>query len=237
MKIKYSNFYIWFKSTSLYLSFLRTKAKYKDVLVSNDSLVVIEGFPRSANTFAYNLFEFIFDNHGLNPKYIAHHTHSSAQIIFANKYNIPSLVLIRDPLSAVRSLIIMQNLYANNYQFYADFYLKMYISFYAKILPIQDDLLIVDFNDIINNYDLVISKFNSFYNYNYTIPDVSSDFTTSILTKIKNNTLKSLDHDSKKLSIPSKEKSDFKSTLNPYIINSKYYSSSLDIYNKVIKTL
>ena len=62
--------------------------------------ICIEGYPRSANTFAGRLF------HLANPVPIAHHTHLINNVKLALGYGIPVLILIRDPADAIASACI-----------------------------------------------------------------------------------------------------------------------------------
>jgi hypothetical protein len=64
--------------------------------------VVIEGFPRSATSFAVAAFQMAQDR----KVDIAHHTHSPAQVIEAVRRGIPALVLIREPEDAILSHLV-----------------------------------------------------------------------------------------------------------------------------------
>src|SRR2546421_9409717 len=69
-------------------------------VVSHDTELVIEGFPRTANTFTV----FAFQMAQAAPVRVAHHLHAPAQVIFAARRGIPVLVLVRPPEDAVLSL-------------------------------------------------------------------------------------------------------------------------------------
>jgi hypothetical protein len=64
--------------------------------------IVIEGFPASANTFAVAAFRLAQE-----PRYmrIAHHTHVPAQVIEATRLGVPAILLIREPMQAVLSVM------------------------------------------------------------------------------------------------------------------------------------
>ncbi|NJN53795.1 MAG: hypothetical protein HC804_02970 [Anaerolineae bacterium] len=72
--------------------------------VTQKTDIVIEGFPRSGNTFAVAAFSVAQKN----TYQIARHTHKVMQIIKAVDMKIPTLVLIRTPTDAVLSLNIRQ---------------------------------------------------------------------------------------------------------------------------------
>jgi len=112
---------------------------------------VIEGYPRSANTFAIVALQQA-ESH---PVKIAHHLHAPAQIIWATRKCIPSLVLIRKPVDAVISLCIRQP--------YVSFRqaLRNYIRFYTRIFPYRDKYVVTTFDEVISNYDEIIRKVNA----------------------------------------------------------------------------
>jgi hypothetical protein len=70
--------------------------------IGPDTEVVIEGFPRSATSFAVAAFQLAQDR----KVDIAHHTHSPAQVIEAVRRGIPTLLLIREPEDAILSHLV-----------------------------------------------------------------------------------------------------------------------------------
>ena len=92
----------------------------KEALISKKTEIVIEGYPRSANTFS--VFAFL-QAQGRHIS-IAHHLHVEAQIVLGVRWGIPVLVLLRNPVDAIRSLkirhpdIIIRNEIERYIQFY-----------------------------------------------------------------------------------------------------------------------
>lgn len=150
---------IWLTSKFTIISILIYKlipAK-KELLISNKTDIVIEGFPRSANTFAVEAF--------LHPQNrdikIAHHIHLPFQIIYACKKNIPTLVVIRNPLDAISSyLVYNQNINIRNA-------IKYYIKMYEYIYKYKDKFVIAPFEFILKYYDKIINEVNNKYNTNF----------------------------------------------------------------------
>lgn len=66
--------------------------------------VVIEAFPRSANTFTVRLFQAA--NPEIPPDQISHHSHSISNVKRAVRWGIPVLVVIRNPVDAIASHMI-----------------------------------------------------------------------------------------------------------------------------------
>jgi len=70
-----------------------------DELVAPDTEIVIEGFPRSGNTFATMAFLMAQDR----PVKIGHHTHAAGHVARAAKLAIPTLVVVREPVDSCAS--------------------------------------------------------------------------------------------------------------------------------------
>ena len=122
----------------------------KEYLVFPDTELVIEGFPRSGNTFALVAFQMV-QNRQIK---IAHHHHVPAQIKKAVKWNIPTLILIRKPDEAAVSLVIRENFLSLKWA------LKEYQRFYEAIMPYSWGYEIALFEEVINDYGQVIARLN-----------------------------------------------------------------------------
>src|ERR671917_4320 len=88
----------------LFYNFYRLRPNYRDLLVDRRTQIVIEGIPRSGNTFAVVAFE----QAQRESVRIAHHLHMPAQVMRAARWHIPTLVLMRKPADAVLSLAIRE---------------------------------------------------------------------------------------------------------------------------------
>lgn len=87
----------------LYMStFPKVNPLGADRLVAANTVLVVEGFPRSANTWLTAFFELILGPHA----HIAHHTHAAAQVRRGVALRIPVVVPIRAPYEAVSSLVV-----------------------------------------------------------------------------------------------------------------------------------
>ena len=119
--------------------------------VRRDTEIVIEGFPRSGNTFALLAFRLA------QPREVvtADHLHVAAQIIRAARYGIPACVLVRDPEDAVRSLVV-------KYPFIrAKDALRGYASFYRACMRYRDHLVIARFEEVTQDFGAVIDRINA----------------------------------------------------------------------------
>ena len=83
-----------------YLAFARHKYTTHNVeVIGSRTELVIDGFTRSATTFAVYAFQLAQDR----PIRLAHHLHAPAQLIEAARRGIPTMALIREPQGAILS--------------------------------------------------------------------------------------------------------------------------------------
>jgi hypothetical protein len=113
--------------------------------------VVIDGFPRSANTFAAIAFQLAQPE----PVRLGHHLHVPAHLIAAATSGVPALALIRDPIDAAVSEAIREG------PIRAATVLSAYIRFYGALLPYLDDLTIGPFDAVTNDLGSVIARLNA----------------------------------------------------------------------------
>jgi hypothetical protein len=131
---------------------------FRDLAVSNHSEVVIEGYPRSGNTFASHAFQYA---QGRKVK-IANRCHAPAQIMEAVKRKIPCLLLIRQPLDAAISSYV----YIDG-KLTPEFLLHHYLKFYNAISPYLETVVVASFDQVKNDFGHVIFRLNSRYGCDY----------------------------------------------------------------------
>lgn len=142
------------------------KHNLRPLLVNRRTQIVIEGFPRSANTFTFSLFN------KANPDVkVAHHTHLSGQIIKAVNLGIPAVVLVRNPQDAIASFLIF--IYESNFEEEKLLLLslKYYINFYKSILPYKAGYIIAPFEQVIQDFNSVVKRINKRFSTDYSIID------------------------------------------------------------------
>ncbi|WP_152918055.1 hypothetical protein [Ardenticatena maritima] len=135
---------------AFYFTLQRLRPSRRDLIVSKDTEIVIEGYPRSANTFAVAAFLLAQER----PVKVAHHLHVPAQVIRAVQWGIPTVVLIRKPEDAIVSRLIrrpdMDIVWA----------LRGYISFYQTITQYRTGFIVAPFEEVVSNFGQVIVQTN-----------------------------------------------------------------------------
>lgn len=121
-----------------------------DRFVTEDTDIVIEGFPRTANTFAVAAFIVAQQK----PVRIAHHTHKAIQVIRAVQLGKPTIVVIRKPIDAVASLTIRQPAFSLSQG------LRVYSRFYKAISPHRSGYIVAEFTEVTNDFGKVVERVN-----------------------------------------------------------------------------
>ena len=113
--------------------------------------VVIEGYPRSGNSFAVAAFQHA-QPHAIR---VAHHTHTPAQIVAATRKGIPTLVLIRDPEEACLEFVTGKSFPSIGQA------LRGYIRFYRPLLSRRDRFVVGAFTEVTTDFGAVMERINS----------------------------------------------------------------------------
>jgi hypothetical protein len=143
--------------------FKRQRRKSVDWLtanpVSKDTEIVIEGFPRSANTFATVAF-YMMQNREVK---MAHHIHAPSQLIAAARQKIPAILLVREPADSVLSLVIRLPCLTLAQA------CRGYIRFYKPLLEYKESCVVAPFEQVTHHYDQVLMAVNQRYGKNFTL--------------------------------------------------------------------
>lgn len=130
--------------------FLRLTPEGTRRAITDSTDIVIEGFPRSGNTFA------VFALRTANPQLsIASHIHHHGPIKIALKRSLPLLVVVREPVACLSSYLI-----AGPHGRPRDV-LEEYCGYHKALLETDDAALIATFDQVTNNYARVVQRLNN----------------------------------------------------------------------------
>jgi hypothetical protein len=133
-----------------------------DRLTDKETGLVIEGFPRSGNSFSV----FAFSNAGADDLAIAHHVHSPSQIITAARYATPAILLIRSPKDAVTAGLAKIATHRTG-----DL-LRAYTAYYRSLLPLRESYVIAPFETVTADFGRIIDAVNRRFGTTFTKIDV-----------------------------------------------------------------
>lgn len=122
----------------------------RQLLANAETDIVIEGFPRSANTF----FCSYFNAAQVNPRKVAHHLHSSYQLRAASRFGLPCVFLIREPVDCFASALLRDGRVS------ADLLLNAYVALYRTAVRLKSGLLVVPHKLAVKDPNGVINAIN-----------------------------------------------------------------------------
>lgn len=185
-------------SPRLYVAIQRyryRKAKHmvEKRIVSESSEIMIEGYPRCANSFAVRAFRHANDRN--KQMKIATHLHSPAHIALAVSYGVPTVVLIRHPDGAVLSKLAklvefgergmeIARLTEDQIALLVSYHTSRYANFYNYLGSLAQKFVASDFEETTHDFGAVITRVNSMYKtkfklFEHTEGNVKSIFEAS----------------------------------------------------------
>lgn len=139
--------------------------------------LLIDGFPRSANTFATYAFE------AAQPKRlkVGNHLHSPAQFKIASRNRIPAMLVVREPVASIVSYMLYRP------EIGAREGLMRYIAFHKPLHRIRDSFVVAPFKEIVNDFALSIDRLNHRFGTQFARFHHDEQSARDILNKIDND--------------------------------------------------
>ncbi|HEV2075853.1 MAG TPA: hypothetical protein VGR10_06410 [Thermoleophilaceae bacterium] len=125
--------------------------------VTPRSDVCIEGFPRSANGFTVLAFR-----HWNPAARVAHHMHVPLQVRLAVKLGVPCCVLVRPPLDAVASVLVMQRERIPD-----DACFRAYIRYHRAVATEREQIVTCAFGELLEDPAVVVERLNARFNTSF----------------------------------------------------------------------
>jgi len=139
----------------------------KDRTISNEIIAVI-GFPRVGNTFAGRVVKLGLGIDIVSGGGFVNHYHSAAMGINSLKLNIPTVLVIREPVDTVLSIYIA-HIKQTKISIYS--HTLRYIIYHLRLINKLDNLIIIPFNEFRDNAKYIIDKINKRTLLNLNLPD------------------------------------------------------------------
>jgi len=143
-----------------YLDFARRKYPGPSPQVLGaDTAVVIDGYTRSASTFAVYAFQVAQPS----PVPMAHHLHAPAQLKEAARRGLPTLMVIREPRGAVLSQLVREPGVDLLDALYA------YRRFHLSLMACRDAFVVADFHEVTRDFGSVVRRMNARYGTSFGV--------------------------------------------------------------------
>ena len=201
--------------------------------VRSDSKIVIDGYPRSANTFAYHAFRWAQEQRKgeAESMHIGHHVHQPAHILRAVEFEIPVVLLIRNPIETVLSYVVRHSEWLT-----VKYALRSYVNFYKSVLPVKDQVVIGVFAEVTQKFGHTIRRVNEKWGEKFHIFNHTVENEKIIFRRIEGVNARQHEGNERKISRPSAYKEELK---EKYRSELSQYEQRLEeaqsVYNQVIK--
>ena len=119
-------------------------------LATPDSAIIIDGYPRSGNTFSVAAFE-VANGHA---PHVGRHLHGPAHILRGVRFALPTVVLIRPPRDAVLSYLVRRDALT------PDDAVLEYLDFYRTAWLARDGFVIGLFGRVVSDFGAVLDEVN-----------------------------------------------------------------------------
>jgi hypothetical protein len=164
------------KHPAAFYGLYRLARKDRARVVTPETELVIEGFPRSANSFARVAF-----NRAQKGKVrIATGLHVPAQVIRAARWRIPTLVLIRRPKDAVFSFAIRDPISVEQA-------LRYYLSFYETVEDYSDAYVLGTFEEATGDFGQVVLRLNDKFGTSFSPFHHNERNVEAVLARVERN--------------------------------------------------
>jgi hypothetical protein len=152
-------------------------APYARVMVKRGMDACIDGLPRSSNTFAG--WAFLDQNSGLE---LAHHVHLPWQFQRSVRLGIPTIVLVREPLGNLTSLVI-----AGENDLSHDLAYRVYLHYYGRAAAIRDQLALATFDEVLADPSVVARRLNERFGTSFRADPMSESDKERIVESLRRN--------------------------------------------------
>lgn len=123
-------------------------------LCGPDTALVVEGYPRSSNSYAVDMIAESAIGF-LHRSKIAHHTHEVINLQIAEAYGIPKIILIREPEDAILSFHIYSQVPLQRCA-------EKYAAFYTGALKLmKKNTAVIHFREVTGDFRTVIERINA----------------------------------------------------------------------------
>lgn len=132
-----------------YLALARWKSGHS--VLGPETELVVDGFTRSAGTFAAIAFQLAQDDHVR----VAHHMHAAGALVAAGRRGVPVLLTVRAPEPTILSAMVREP------GIPVGQWLRTYIAFHERLLPHRACFVVATFDEVTSDLGDVIDRLNA----------------------------------------------------------------------------
>lgn len=175
--------------------------------------LVVEGFPRSGNTFAH------FAAALAEPEAeIISRVHTPSQVLEAVRRRVPTLLVIRDPVDTIASMTVAAPHVPPRSS------LEEYIHHHEALLPVVDQLVVATFDEVTSDFDSVLDALNERFDLGFRPFGHSPERTAAVFANIEAHHEETWGDDRSALPVPDNERRDLTCRVRRELESARYDS-------------
>jgi hypothetical protein len=147
------------------LSLVTGRVRRPALALRGDTDVVIEGYPKSANSFVAHAFAMVQPR----PIRVSHHIHAPGQVVVAARRRLPVLVLVRSPVDAAARVAVVRPAVSLR------LLLRGWVRFYAPLLRWRRSFVVGRFDEVTSDLGSVIVRMNERFGTRFVPFEHTSD--------------------------------------------------------------
>jgi hypothetical protein len=159
---------------SLFLPLMRRRRSHDGHVIDDSTEIMIEGAPRSGNTFAVAAFEHAQGR----PVSIARHLHGAGHVIEGIRRGVPILVVCRDPRDSITSQVIRHP------ETTLQQALRQWITFHEPLLEHIDQFVVGSFEEVTTDFGAVIARVNERFGTPFTTFEHTEENVASVFARV-----------------------------------------------------
>lgn len=155
-------------------TYLAVRSGYSSQIPTVRTEITIDGFPRSANSYAWFAFQVSNPSRGLSG-----HTHSSRALVRSVEAGIPAVLLLRDPGDCLPSYLQHQEGAA-----FASV-ARAFSRFHERLLPIADRLIVAPFPMVVEDFGCVIDRVNRTFGADFSRYERTTSNESEVMRRVE----------------------------------------------------
>jgi hypothetical protein len=154
-----------------YLRLIEWKHRHRDDrFIRPDTELVIEGFGRSASSYAVTRLELAQPR----PVKSAHHTHAGAQVVKAARLGLPTLVIVKRPDEVALSHMVRHP------GLPAATVLRSWLRFHTAVAGVRDRVLVISVDELNGDYENAVRRLNARFGTAFVPPPQTPEFDAAV---------------------------------------------------------
>ncbi len=182
----------------------------------------LTGFPRSANTYCLNILRVAFPDLD-----ICTHIHTAASLKLAVWHDVPTIVLVRDPVSTCCSMLLKQHIQPTPKEVKS--LLKDYIEYHVYVFSHKERFQVLRFEDVVSSPKFIILSVSELLKLSISYEEVEAKAEEGHRLVELKESQKAVEGSS----LPNETRRKMKLGLEEHVVNHPHYARAQVLYESI----